>query len=341
MLEGAGRHRWVTRAALASLIASLVLVSLAFVGTVAMLVITALETPTVATIAPLGLAIVGEVVLVGWLFVLYGLVRVVVSNEEDVAGAIPRLGRIETLLGDQAKSSRKLADLATLSDQAKGLIFRERELEAFREAIHEDLIRQDYETALALIDGIEQKFGYADEAARLRKDVEQSRQATLGEKIDAAVSRIQESIDRKDWGRAIREGDRVLQLFPDNPKVASLPGRIQSARSKHKRDLLQAYGDAVRKNDVDRGIDILKELDTDLTPQEAAALEESARGVFRAKLHQLGVQFAIRVTEENWPEAITVGETIVSEFPNTRMAHEVRQKMGMLRARAEAQTAAT
>ena len=63
--------------------------------------------------------------------------------------------------------------------------------------------------------------------------------------------------------------------------------------------------------------------------------------MFRAKLHQLGVQFAIRVTEENWPEAITVGETIIAEFPNTRMAQEVREKVDMLRARAEAQTAAT
>jgi outer membrane protein assembly factor BamD (BamD/ComL family) len=63
-------------------------------------------------------------------------------------------------------------------------------------------------------------------------------------------------------------------------------------------------------------------------------MEESARGVFRAKLHNLGVQFAICVTDQRWAEAIEVGEQIISEYPNTRMASEVRSKMDQLRARA-------
>ena len=84
--------------------------------------------------------------------------------------------------------------------------------------------------------------------------------------------------------------------------------------------MLQSYGEAVRKKDVDRSIELLHELDIYLTPQEAAALQESARGVFRAKLHQMGVQFAICVTDERWSEAIRAGEDIVREFPNPRMA---------------------
>jgi hypothetical protein len=140
----------------------------------------------------------------------------------------------------------------------------------------------------------------------------------------------------EDWPRAVREAERIAAAYPDHPKVATLPQRIEAARDKHKRDLLQAYGESVRKNDVDGSIALLKELDRYLTPQEAAALQDSARGMFRAKLHNLGVQFAIRVTEKQWNEAIAVGEDIVRNYPNSRMAQEVRAKMDQLRQRAAA-----
>ena len=73
-----------------------------------------------------------------------------------------------------------------------------------------------------------------------------------------------------------------------------------------------------------------------LTPQEGAALAESARGVFKARLHNLGVQFAIRITDKNWVEALAVGQDIISEYPNSRMAEEVRDRMDLLRQRAGA-----
>jgi len=196
------------------------------------------------------------------------------------------------------------------------------------------MIKQDYTTAAALIDGLETRFGYADEAARLREEMEQTKRATLEEKIDAAVGRIQQIIDQRNWSLAMRESRRILRLFPENPKVASLPERIERARARHKRELLQEYGEAVRKNDVDRSIDLLKELDLYLTPQEGAALQESARGVFKAKLHNLGVRFAIAVTDQQWAEAVRTGEEIIQEFPNSRMATEVRQKLDVLRGRA-------
>ena len=109
----------------------------------------------------------------------------------------------------------------------------------------------------------------------------------------------------------------------------------QPAQARHKRDLLAAYGEAVRNGDIDRSIELLRDLDKYLTPQEGAAMEESARGVFRAKLHNLGVQFSIRVTEEQWREAVQIGRQIVEEYPNSRMAQEVRMKMETLQALAE------
>ena len=199
---------------------------------------------------------------------------------------------------------------------------------------HDDILRQDYDAAEALIDAIENKLGYGDFAVRLREEVASSRKRTLEEKIDAAVARLTGMIDSHDWARAFREVQRLLEMFPGNPKVESLPARVTKARNDHKRALLQTYGEAVRVNNIDKSIELLKELDLYLTPQEAAALQESARGVFRTKLHNLGVQFSIFVSDEQWADALATGQQIVEEFPNSRMATEVREKLELLRTRA-------
>ena len=340
MPEKTARFNWILRLALVALVVGVVFLALAFTATVAVALWTALQgAQHWITVVMLSVLAGTELVLGFWLAVGYGVVKLVAANERAVDETAMRLGRLETFAHTQSDSLKKLTDLTSLSDQAKSLIFRDREIEALRETVREDLMRQDYRTAEALIDAMENKFGYADEAGRLREEVAASRRATLAEKIDAAVSRIQQMIDRRDWARAGRESSRLLRLFPDDPKVASLPERVERARSQHKRELLQAYGEAVRKDDLDRSIATLRELDSYLTPQEAAALAESARGVFKAKLHQLGVQFAIRITDQQWAEAVAVGDTIIKEFPNSRMAQEVRDRIDLLRMHASADAA--
>jgi hypothetical protein len=123
---------------------------------------------------------------------------------------------------------------------------------------------------------------------------------------------------------------RLLKTMGENPKIRALPEMVREAQTNHKRDLLKTYGEAVKNGDVDKSIELLRELDKYLTPQEGAALEESARGMFRAKLHNLGVQFAIRVTEEQWADALSIGRQIVAEYPNSRMAQEVQLKLETL-----------
>ncbi len=338
MSEQTGRFAWITRLVRVWLIAALVLVGLSLAATFAILISQTIWHEEAGlpwtSLAKWFLLILGELVVGVWLLVVYGLVRAMIAVETSAAETAAKLGRIETVLDDQRESILHLTELASLSDQAKSLIYREHEIEAIRETIHADLMRQDYKTAENLIESLERKLGYADEAARLREEMEASRRATLDEKIDTAITRIQQIVDRHDWARATRESERLLRLFPDNPKITALPERIRSDKSQHKRDLLQNYGEAVRKNDVDRSIELLKELDLYLTPQEGAALQESARGVFKARLHQLGVQFSISVTDQDWSEAIQAGEMIVEEFPNTRMAQEVREKMDLLRSHA-------
>jgi len=268
-----------------------------------------------------------------WLLVILGMVRAVIANEHSTRLTAARLERLEFLLTDQTSAVRHLSDVASMSDKAKSLLFREKELEAIRDTVNHELMQQNYTAAESLINELSHTACYADEVESLHAMVSRSKDATIEEKLDAAIKRIEGHVEALDWPRSLRETQRLVSLFPDNERVGHLPGKIHTARNVHKRDLLKSYGEATRKNDVDRSIELLKELDMYLTPQEAAALEESARGVFKARLNNLGVQFSINVADEQWDQAIDAGTQIISEFPNSRMAQEVREKMDSLKSK--------
>ena len=126
----------------------------------------------------------------------------------------------------------------------------------------------------------------------------------------------------------------MAKMYPQSDRVQALEGQTNKRQQEHKKDLLARWDKAVKNNDVDQGVELLKLLDNYLTPTEAAALEESARGVFKAKLHHMGVEFTKFVTEKEWSQALKLGKEIIQEFPNTRMAQEVRDKLPVLEERA-------
>jgi hypothetical protein len=59
-------------------------------------------------------------------------------------------------------------------------------------------------------------------------------------------------------------------------------------------------------------------------------LQEAARDVFRTKLHNLGVQFSLAVSEKQWDRAFQIGGQIMRDFPNSKMAEEIREKWDIL-----------
>ncbi len=123
--------------------------------------------------------------------------------------------------------------------------------------------------------------------------------------------------------------------------MLSLIERKKALREHPKQALLRSWDEAVRRSDVDNAIDILKELDEYLSPAEAESLQTAARDVFKEKLLQLGVKFRFAVTEKRWEDAVSTGMELVEEFPNARMANEVREALDTLRERAKQQQAPT
>ena len=125
--------------------------------------------------------------------------------------------------------------------------------------------------------------------------------------------------------------ERLLALYPDSEQAKMMQHRLVEKKDQRKRELLDAWDRAVKKADTDHSLMILKELDLYLTPSEGLALQEAASEVFKNKLHNLGVQFALAVSDKHWEKALETGREIIRDFPNSRIADEIRTKQAILR----------
>ena len=248
-----------------------------------------------------------------------------------------RQGDLGTILSERLQQLSVLLNLVSeqqlLSDRAKQVAFRDKDRDALRRAIREDLARKDYEAALALVTDMESTFGYKQEAEQLREEINNHRQDVVRRQIQEVVAKIDTFCRHEKWNDALRESERLHRHYPDFEAVQKLPQEIETRRLATKRQLLDAWNDAIARKDVDGSIEILKKLDLYLTRQEAEAMQEAARGVFKEKLNQLGAQFTLAVQDKKFHDAIRVGEVITRDFPNSGIAREVREMMDSLRTR--------
>jgi tetratricopeptide (TPR) repeat protein len=275
---------------------------------------------------PIVLAAIG-ILLACMPFAFAQLVRILARQAQD-----DRYHRDQliSVLENQNKTLETLREVASLSDAAKQVAYRAKDLEALRKAIQEDLGRGDFEAATMLVNEMERRFGYALEADKLREQINDKSRAAIDQRVADTVEHVELLLTRYEWDDANRECTRLLRLFPTHPEARRLPEKVLVARDGHKRELLKMWKEAVAKDDVDRSLELLRELDQYLSAAEAEAYKELARDVFRKKLQQLGVQFALHVHDKNWLEALKIGRQITDEFPNTRMAAEVRERLPIL-----------
>jgi hypothetical protein len=245
----------------------------------------------------------------------------------DAAGVLRR----------QEEYTHTIAENSNLSEWAKRIVHREKDFEFLRDSIQGAIVRQDWEAAEHLIRDVDTVFGYHDAAARFLEQLEQARKATSEERVAAALARFDKLCDDEKWEQARRECERLKTLFVGDPRIASLADEIEARRQEHKHKLLADYDEAVRNADVDRAHGLLFALDKYLTPKEADAIKQSARGVFRARLEQLRTQFSLAVADQEFNKAIATGEELINEFPNSVYAGEISKMMPVLRTRAQQQ----
>jgi hypothetical protein len=229
-----------------------------------------------------------------------------------------------------------ISEQQLLSDRAKQVAFRDKDRDALRRAIKEDLSRRDWEAAMVLVDDMERTFGYHAEASTFRDEVNRHREEVSRQQISHGLAQIENYCRQEKWSEATREAERLMRAYPGQESTQRLPAEIENRRQATKKQLLDAFNAAVSRNDIDGGIAIVRKLDIYLTRQEAESMQEAVRNLFKEKLTQLGEQFKILWREERWGEAHRLGESIIRDFPNSGIAREVRERMDTLRQKAGA-----
>ncbi len=232
---------------------------------------------------------------------------------------------------------RSINDRLLVSEIAKEARSRETDRNALRQAVKDEIQRKDFEAALVLVEQLSKSFGYVREAEEFRDEIVQARHHEMGSRVSEALQGLEKLINLHSWEPAAREANKIQRLFPDSERSKGLLQRVRDKRDEYKMDLERKFLEAAGRDDVETAWELFKEMDGYLTEAEAEPLRETARGVVGKKRQNLGVQFKLAVQDKEWTLAVRVGEQIVREFPNTKMADEVRVLLDRMRANAAAE----
>jgi len=233
-----------------------------------------------------------------------------------------------------------ISDRLVLSETAKRIAFRHEDLALLRKTIKDDMNKGELEAAVVLVHELRNTYGHVEEAEALDEQIHAASIAEIEAKVSTAIEHLNTVIEKKEFDRAAKEAAKIQRMYPQSERVKGLTRRVAQAREQYKHDLEREFLAAAEKDDVDRAISLLKVLDKYLTEAEAEPFRETARGVIGKQRDNLGVQFKMAVHDREWTKAVQVGEQIISEFPNTRMADEVRGMIDLLRERSAGQVAA-
>ncbi len=247
---------------------------------------------------------------------------------EEVTGALEKIHSGLTQINHSTR----------ISETAKAIAFRDADKQSLREAVFEKVQEQDFDAAEEMINEIAKRPEYQELAEELRAQAERYRTATDQERANQVIAHIDKLLEECQWARASAQIEGLIKAYPESEQAKAMRQILHDKKQERKKILLAAWDDAVRGQETDRSLEILKELDPYLTPNEGLALQEAARDIFRTKLHNLGMQFSIAVTEKQWNSAFDIGQQIIKDFPNSKMSEEIRGKLNVLKQNVQVQS---
>ena len=243
-------------------------------------------------------------------------------------------GDLQHKMTQLGHAMEQLAEQGSLSDDARRVLNRRRDRELLRRAIEDDIHAEDWDAAMVLVKELAERFGYRADAEEFRARIEQSRYETVQRKVSDELAHLDELIRSHRWDQATTEAARITRLYPDSPRVEGLRHQVEHARRLYKTDLERRFLTAAEENRIGDAMEMLRELDAYLSESEAEPYRELARGVIGKARDNLGAQFKLAVQDRQWGRASELGEQIIAQFPNSRMAVEVRGLLDDIRARA-------
>lgn len=255
------------------------------------------------------------------------------SGSSDTEHAIDS-DRIRTQLKNLNDSIERLNESMILSDDARRVLNRRKERDLLCKAIEEDIILEDWDACLVLVRELAERFGYREEAEGFRVEIDSARSHTTHSKVHEAIKDLDGLIGAHKWDESMTEAARISRVYHESPQVEGLRHRVETAKERYKHDLERQFLVAAQEERIDQAMELLKEMDQYLTEHEAEQFQEVARGVIGKARENLGVQFKLAVNDKAWDRAADVGQRLIEEFPNSRMASEVRTMIDSIRRRA-------
>lgn len=278
---------------------------------------------------PLGAVVllIAVVTMLSKILIIADVIRQASKSLEEIADVLEKSHAMLTQINQNIP----------LSETTRAIAFRDADRQSLREAVLSKLHQQDFETTYEMIDEIAHSTRYKKLAEQLKIQADKYRDATDIERANQVIAHVEKLLENCQWSRASAQIERLIWTYPKSEKAKAMRQKLIDKKQERKKELLVAWDDAVKRQDTDRSLEILRELDLYLTPNEGLALQEAARDIFRSKLHNLGVQFSFAVSEKQWANALKTGQQIIHDFPNSKMAQEIRAKIEILRQRVRQQ----
>ena len=234
----------------------------------------------------------------------------------------------------EASKLDAILEAVQMSENAKRVLFRDRELSVLRNTVQEDIERGEFHSALVVCDQMSTVFGAVEESEVLRTKVQTIIHNFHDARICEEVEKLENMLADRKWVEAYQDAARLRRLFPESPQLHGLEQRISDVRIHYRHDLEARFLEAASCENVEQAMKLLRELDGYLTPDEARKFRDTATDVITKYRDTLGARFKMAVSDRRWEEAIEFGEVITQQFPNTKMAEEVQTMLETIRVRA-------
>ena len=234
----------------------------------------------------------------------------------------------------EASKLDAILEAVQMSENAKRVLFRDRELSVLRNTVQEDIERGEFHSALVVCDQMATVFGAVEESEVLRTKVQTIIHNFHDARICEEVEKLENMLADRKWVEAYQDAARLRRLFPESPQLHGLEQRISDVRIHYRHDLEARFLEAASCENVEQAMKLLRELDGYLTPDEARKFRDTATDVITKYRDTLGARFKMAVSDRRWEEAIEFGEVITQQFPNTKMAEEVQTMLETIRVRA-------
>ena len=251
-------------------------------------------------------------------------------------GVILILGDRRSSKGDAASNAilARIEEHSMLSDAAKRLVYRDRELDLLRMLVEQDIAARDFDAALRMVDELASQFGRLEEAESLRTRIETIRRSEVESRVREGTEEIERLLIAGDWNAASQALHRLQRLFPDLASIEHLPDQILSARLRHAAAIETQMRAAHANGQIDDAMRLLRELDRNLSGRESNRVLDVAQPIVAGHRDLCGARFRDAIGGKDWKNAVAIGEQLIQDYPNTRMAEEATELLVGLRARA-------